>query len=103
MRGRSNGRQDYVWIWSNGKMHIYEALDNFSDSPPYWGSDYVMFDLTGSRAMDRRDLHLADWDGDGACDSKCLPRDLGIYSEPARACLCRDSPAEDSDALHFPH
>jgi hypothetical protein len=22
--------------------------------------------------MDRRDLHLADWDGDGACDSKCL-------------------------------
>lgn len=68
MRGRSNGRQDYVWIFSNGKMHIFEALDSFSDSPPYWGNDYVMFDLTGSRAMDRRDLHLADWDGDGACD-----------------------------------
>lgn len=51
-------------------MHIHEALDAFPDSPPYWGSDYVMFDLTGSRAMDRRDLHLADWDGDGACDSK---------------------------------
>ncbi|KAI7785936.1 hypothetical protein LA080_005597 [Diaporthe eres] len=68
MRGRSNGRQDYVWIWSNGKMHIHEALDAFPDSPPYWGSDYVMFDLTGSRAMDRRDLHLADWDDDGACD-----------------------------------
>ncbi|KAI3398912.1 hypothetical protein diail_8235 [Diaporthe ilicicola] len=68
MRGRSNGRQDYVWIFSNGKMHIFEALDSFPDNPPYWGSNYVMFDLTGSRAMDRRDLHLADWDGDGACD-----------------------------------
>ncbi|KKY36967.1 hypothetical protein UCDDA912_g03061 [Diaporthe ampelina] len=68
MRGRSNGRQDYVWIFSNGKMHIYEALDSFADNPPYWGNNYVMFDLTGSRAMDRRDLHLADWDGDGACD-----------------------------------
>ncbi|KAH8785916.1 hypothetical protein F5883DRAFT_708664 [Diaporthe sp. PMI_573] len=68
MRGRSNSRQDYVWIFSNGKMHIYEALDSFPESAPYWGRDYVLFDLTGSRAMDRRDLHLADWDGDGACD-----------------------------------
>ena len=34
MRGRSNGRQDYVWIWSNGKMHVYEALDKL-----YYGRD----------------------------------------------------------------
>lgn len=68
-------------------MHIYEALDAFRDSPPYWGSDYVMFDLTGSRSMDRRDLHLADWDGDGACDSKSLPRDLNTFSGPSMAGL----------------
>lgn len=85
MRGRSNSRQDYVWIFSNGRMHIYEALDSFPDSAPYWGKDYVMFDLTGSRAMDRRDLHLADWDGDGACDSKCLRRNLDLSSELWRA------------------
>lgn len=72
---------------SNGKMHIHEALDAFPDSPPYWGSDYVMFDLTGSRAMDRRDLHLADWDGDGACDSKFLTSDLGIFTGQSMAGL----------------
>ncbi|KAJ0109024.1 hypothetical protein J7T55_002216 [Diaporthe amygdali] len=59
---------DYVWIFSNGKMQIFEGLDSFPENPPYWGNNYVMFDLTGSRAMDRRDLHLADWNGDGACD-----------------------------------
>lgn len=68
MMGRANGRQDYVWIYSNGKMWIWEALDSFPSEPKYWGDDYLMWDLTASRSMDRRDLHLADWDGDGACD-----------------------------------
>lgn len=66
-------------------MHINEALDSFPDNAPYWGRGYVMFDLTGSRVMDRRDLHLADWDGDGACDSKCLGRGFGKVSEALRA------------------
>lgn len=68
MMGRANGRQDYVWIWSNGMMWIWEALDEFPSEPKYWGDDYLMWDITASRSMDRRDLHLADWDGDGACD-----------------------------------
>ncbi|KAJ4404934.1 hypothetical protein N0V82_010404 [Gnomoniopsis sp. IMI 355080] len=68
MLGRANGRQDYVWIYSNGKMWIWEALDAFPAQPKYWGKDYLMWDITGQRSLDRRDLTLADWDGDGACD-----------------------------------
>lgn len=63
MMGHANGRQDYVWIWSNGKMWIWEALNAFPPEPKYWGADYLMWDITASRSMDRRDLTLAEYDG----------------------------------------
>lgn len=62
MMGRANGRQDYVWVWSNGKMWIWEALDSFPSEPKYWGNDYLMWDITASRSMDRRYLTLVEYD-----------------------------------------
>lgn len=61
MMGRANGRQDYVWIWSNGKMWIWEALDSFPSQPKYWGNDYLLWDITAERSMDRRDITLAEY------------------------------------------
>lgn len=61
MMGRANGRQDYVWIWSNGKMWIWEALDSFPPQPKYWGKDHLMWDITASRSINRRDLTLAEY------------------------------------------
>ncbi|KAJ5817786.1 hypothetical protein N7447_007794 [Penicillium robsamsonii] len=74
MMGHDDGRMDYVWILSKGDMRIYpnKGLINLSDSSPsYWDASYVMFDpskLSIDKNLDRRDLHLVDWDGDGACD-----------------------------------
>ncbi|KAL2819388.1 hypothetical protein BJX63DRAFT_428611 [Aspergillus granulosus] len=73
MQGHEDGRMDFVWILSKGDMRIYpnKGLSEFSDSSEsYWGSDYVIFDPSSvfGRDLDRRDLHLADWDGDGVCD-----------------------------------
>jgi hypothetical protein len=31
-----------------------------------WGPNWIIFD--GGQAINCTDLHLADWDGDGACD-----------------------------------
>ncbi|KAK9413786.1 putative SGNH hydrolase-type esterase domain-containing protein [Seiridium unicorne] len=75
MMGRSNGADDLVWIHSTGYVRLYESMGGeFSADPPYWGPNRIIFDETASRQMDRRDIHLADWDGDGACDI--------IYTDP---------------------
>ncbi|KAL4861058.1 hypothetical protein BDV12DRAFT_204408 [Aspergillus spectabilis] len=73
MLGHENGMMDYVWILSKGDMRIFENQGKTSvedDGPNFWGPDYVMFDPKKAiwRDLDRRDLHLVDWDGDGVCD-----------------------------------
>ncbi|RDW68818.1 putative esterase [Aspergillus mulundensis] len=73
MMGHSDGRMDYIWILSKGDMRIYpnKGLVNITNDESYWDANYVIFDpssLPIGRDLDRRDLHLADWDGDGACD-----------------------------------
>lgn len=74
MLGHDDGRMDYVWILSKGDMRIYpnKGLSFVSnDGESYWGPNYVIFDpasMSINRDLDRRDLHLVDWDGDGACD-----------------------------------
>jgi hypothetical protein len=74
MLGHKNGMMDYVWILSQGKMRLYpnKGLTFVSDSgESYWGANRIIWDPTQlaiNRPLDRRDLHLADWDGDGACD-----------------------------------
>ncbi|KAF5635566.1 integrin alpha n-terminal [Fusarium sp. NRRL 25303] len=51
MHGHADGRQDYVWTRSSGKM---------------MGSPKELW--RPGRNLDRRDLHLVDWNDDGACD-----------------------------------
>jgi hypothetical protein len=71
MKGHANGAMDYVWVHSTGYMILYESLGGrFPSSPPYWGPNYQIWAATErvGHEIDRRDLHLADWDGDGLCD-----------------------------------
>ncbi|CAG7955405.1 unnamed protein product [Penicillium salamii] len=74
MMGHDNGMMDYVWILSKGSMRIYEnqGMTSVEDGgPDFWGKNYQIFDPNEqsiAKNLDRRDLHLADWDGDGACD-----------------------------------
>ncbi|OBT56778.1 hypothetical protein VE04_04842 [Pseudogymnoascus sp. 24MN13] len=73
MMGHSGDREDYVWTLSTGQMTIHPnaGLSEVGDGQSFWGPEATMFDPAvhaGGRNLDRRDLHLADWDGDGFCD-----------------------------------
>ncbi|KAK8108347.1 uncharacterized protein PG998_010360 [Apiospora kogelbergensis] len=72
MRGYPDGRMDYVWTLSKGEMTLYPNLGKkqIAGDESFWGPSEVIWDpvkLIG-RQLDRQDLHLTDWDGDGACD-----------------------------------
>jgi hypothetical protein len=67
-----SGRDDYIWASSTGRMTLYPNAGKtiISGTESYWGPSTVIFrprDFV-DRDFDRRDLHLADWDGDGKCD-----------------------------------
>ncbi|KAF7556324.1 hypothetical protein G7Z17_g1541 [Cylindrodendrum hubeiense] len=70
MMGHSNDMVDYVWAYSFGKMEMWanrgKGMISDSDADGYW--DYKGTIWTPPSDMNRRDLHLQDWDGDGACD-----------------------------------
>jgi hypothetical protein len=74
MMGHDNGMMDYVWIHSTGHMRLYPnrgLVEVPTDGSSFWGANEIIFDPTQEQIgmkLDRRDLHLADWDGDGACD-----------------------------------
>jgi len=73
MMGHDNGMVDYVWIRSTGDMRIYPNKGMTSIKPEdesFWGPNRIIFDPStmAGRDLDRRDLHLVDWDGDGTCD-----------------------------------
>lgn len=72
MLGHEDGSEDYVWTWSTGKMilHPNAGKDRISEGESYWGPEETMFDPQNAigKNLDRRDLHLMDWDGDGDCD-----------------------------------
>lgn len=69
MKGYADGRDDYVWTWSTGKMFLYpnKGLQHLDKGESFWGpvEDPIW---VPPRNLDRRDLHLVDWDGDGLCD-----------------------------------
>ncbi|PKS10949.1 hypothetical protein jhhlp_002708 [Lomentospora prolificans] len=80
MMGHEDGRDDYVWILSKGEMTLYPNEDDKGDGVP-WGPSRVIWDPKKDRDiyLDRRDLHLADWNGDGACDIIYVnPKDGGV-------------------------
>lgn len=71
MVGHVDGREDYVWTWSNGKMELFtnrgKASISDNDAEGFWDwTPGVIW--TPPKAMHRLDLHLGDFDGDGACD-----------------------------------
>ncbi|KAF5660854.1 integrin alpha n-terminal [Fusarium heterosporum] len=69
MLGHDDGRQDYVWTLSTGKMTVWPNLGKKSvsgDNDVFWGSPKDLW--SPGRDLDRRDLHLVDWNNDGACD-----------------------------------
>ncbi|KAI0147783.1 hypothetical protein GGR57DRAFT_244744 [Xylariaceae sp. FL1272] len=73
MKGYDDGRMDYVWTLSTGKMTLYpnKGLKEIVGQESFWGPSEEIWDPTTQtigRKLDRRDLHLVDWDGDGACD-----------------------------------
>ncbi|KAF9873870.1 hypothetical protein CkaCkLH20_08604 [Colletotrichum karsti] len=72
MKGYADGRADYVWVHSRGGMTLYPNLGRTSvaDGKTFWGMyESNIFDPASfGRSLDRRDLFLADWDGDGTCD-----------------------------------
>ncbi|XXH02567.1 hypothetical protein Hte_008944 [Hypoxylon texense] len=67
------GRMDYVWAYSFGKMIIFRnsGTDYITSGTSYWTQPQQdLFDpqaLIG-KDLDRRDLHLTDFDGDGKDD-----------------------------------
>lgn len=67
-----DGRADYVWTLSTGLMTIYPngGNDFISTGQSYWGPSATMFtpSLHGAGELNRRDLHLGDYDGDGKMD-----------------------------------
>jgi hypothetical protein len=70
MMGHSNGMVDYVWIYSFGTMDLWEnrgkGTISDSDTDGYWNYQGQIW--TPPSNLDRRDLHLQDWNGDGYCD-----------------------------------
>ncbi|KAF4995624.1 hypothetical protein FGRMN_5016 [Fusarium graminum] len=69
MLGHADGRMDYVWTLSTGKMTVWPNLGKKSvsgDNDVFWGSPKDLWNP--GKNYDRRDLHLVDWNNDGACD-----------------------------------
>ncbi|OBS29554.1 hypothetical protein FPOA_03491 [Fusarium poae] len=69
MYGHDDGRMDYVWTLSTGKMTVWPNLGKKSvsgNNDVFWGSPKELWNP--GKNYDRRDLHLVDWNNDGACD-----------------------------------
>lgn len=69
MLGHVDGSEDYVWTWSTGAMLLYPNAGKKAivGDESFWGP-VVDPIWTPPGNMDRRDLHLEDWDNDGDCD-----------------------------------
>ncbi|KAK6063962.1 killer toxin subunits alpha beta [Seiridium cupressi] len=72
MMGHDDGREDYVWTLSKGEMRLYpnKGLKSIVGDECFWDASTIIWDPTTQaigKYLDRRDLHLVDWDGDGAC------------------------------------
>ena len=77
MQGHPGGSVDYVWTWSYGDMILFPSTGkvNITGTEEWWGPEDATFFTPPDGDLDRRDLHLADWDGDGDCDI--------IWTDPA--------------------
>lgn len=80
MSGHKNGMSDYVWVWSTGRMQLWKnrgkKLISDDDQAGFW-DDSTGTIWTPPRDINRKDLHLADWDADGDCDIIYVNPDTG--------------------------
>ncbi|KAL2205673.1 hypothetical protein CC79DRAFT_1311155 [Sarocladium strictum] len=69
MHGHQSGMEDYVWVWSTGKMDLYPNAGKTSlqGSESFW-QPWVPDFWVPPQNIHRKNLHLADWNGDGYCD-----------------------------------
>ncbi|KAJ4264235.1 hypothetical protein NW762_005429 [Fusarium torreyae] len=73
MWGHGDGKADFVWIAPNGTMRGWKnkSKRTLGGTDTFWDAEergiWVPGDY-GKTIHDRRDIHLADWDGDGTCD-----------------------------------
>ncbi|KAF5515413.1 hypothetical protein CGCS363_v000144 [Colletotrichum siamense] len=71
MVGHRDGRVDYVWTQSTREMNLFTNRGKGTigdiNAEGYWDPSPGLI-CRPPRSMDRRDLHLQDWDGDGDCD-----------------------------------
>lgn len=76
----NNGVDDYVWISPEGLVTIFRnknsatSTDGYVKGPWHPGIDAV------DTKMDRRGLHIGDWDGDGRADIIFAHRDTGALT-----------------------
>ena len=79
MMGHDDGRVDYVWVWGGGMMEMWRSRGRKSitnDDPDGWW-EYKGYIWEPPEDTPRRDLHLADMDGDGLCDIVHVNPDSG--------------------------
>ncbi|KAF5658685.1 killer toxin subunits alpha beta [Fusarium heterosporum] len=73
MWGHGDGKSDFIWVAPDGTMRGWKNLSKKSlgGSDSFWQAEerdiWVPRDY-GKTIHDRRNIHLADWDGDGTCD-----------------------------------
>ncbi|KFY17830.1 hypothetical protein V492_00359 [Pseudogymnoascus sp. VKM F-4246] len=70
MMGHDDGSVDYVWAYQGGEMEMWSnrGKKTITDDDPDGFWDYSGIIWSPPQEMHRKDLHLADWDGDGDCD-----------------------------------
>lgn len=64
-----DGSDDYLFVNANGSITLFENNHNWGYWIP-WGVIYQTY-------ANRRDIHLADFDGDGKCDVLLVDKDSG--------------------------
>ncbi|KAH8678326.1 hypothetical protein BX600DRAFT_545929 [Xylariales sp. PMI_506] len=72
-----SGNDDYVWVDPNGKMSIFKNK-NVPPATDYssWLDEGTLLNL----AVDRKGIHLGDWDGDGKCDILTVDKITGALT-----------------------
>ncbi|KAK5674489.1 Glucan endo-1,3-alpha-glucosidase agn1 [Elasticomyces elasticus] len=68
---RNTGRDDLLWLKSTGELSFWpnDNTNGHLSKPWNWGKSYSVLNINADGgARDRRNVHLADWNGDGKCD-----------------------------------
>ncbi|KPM39384.1 hypothetical protein AK830_g7215 [Neonectria ditissima] len=62
------GIDDYVWISPDGQVGIFRNKNPSGGSTALYSSGWIDHGVVLKTGMDRKSLHIGDWDGDGKAD-----------------------------------